>query len=74
MEWKSKLEAFHAAGDYESLIRIASIRESAFRTKIAKELGFTSFERYQKAVSLAVAENSALADRLRFEIAVDIAE
>jgi energy-coupling factor transporter ATP-binding protein EcfA2 len=66
---KNRLESTLAANDYEGLIRFASIRDSAFRSKVAAEIGFPRFERYQKAALVAVAESPQLLALLRREVA-----
>ncbi|WP_372699732.1 AAA family ATPase [Arthrobacter sp. JSM 101049] len=66
---KNKIDELHAANDYESLIRIASIRDSAFRNKVAKALGVDRIDRYQKAAAVAIAESPELLITLRREVA-----
>lgn len=63
------MNELHAKGDYEELVRIASIRDSGFRNNVAKALGFDHLTRYQKTAHVAIAESPELMALLRSEVA-----
>lgn len=60
-EIKRRLEEFHAARDYENLVREVSVRDSGFRHQVAKALGFDSYRRYEKAALVSIVEDRELA-------------
>lgn len=73
-QFKERLNDLHAKGDYEELVRIASIRDSGFRNKVAKALGFDHSARYQKTAHVAIAESPELTALLRSEVADQLVE
>lgn len=67
-EIRTRLNVLHADGNYEELVRIASIRDSAFRDRVATALGAHSKEQYQSAARRAIAESSELRAHVRLEV------
>ncbi|NKG21995.1 AAA family ATPase [Paeniglutamicibacter terrestris] len=68
-EIRARLDELHAGDNYEELVRIASIRDSAFRDRVAAALGAQSKEQYQSVARRAIAESPALIAELRLEVA-----
>lgn len=68
-EIKAKLEQFYTDNNYEELVRLASIRDSAFRDKVTTALGASSKEQYQGIARRVIAQTPQLIADLRHEVA-----
>ncbi|UYQ77359.1 ATP-binding protein [Glutamicibacter sp. JL.03c] len=68
-EIKAKLEKFCTNNNYEELVRLASIRDSAFRDKVTTALGASSKEQYQNVARRVIAQTPKLIADLRHEVA-----
>lgn len=66
---KARLDELHAEDNYEELVRITPIRDSAFRDRVTTALGAHSKEQYQSAARRAIAESPELIADLRREVA-----
>ena len=66
---RSRLGELYTDDNYEELVRLASIRDSAFRDKVSTALGAHSKEQYQSAARRAIAESPTLIAHLRLQVA-----
>lgn len=56
------------ARDYDGLVTLAPVRDTALRSRVSSTLGFRNVAAYEMAVRVQVRDNEALADHLRGRI------
>lgn len=60
----ARFRTLHQDADYDELVKLAPVRDSPFRTRVAKSLGFLNPNWYQKAALGAIEANEELRARL----------
>jgi ABC-type oligopeptide transport system ATPase subunit len=56
------------AGDYDGLVALAPVRDTALRSRVSASLGFRSMDAYETAVRVQVRDDESLAEHLRGRI------
>lgn len=65
---KAEADGLVSAGAFDDIVRRLPIRDSAFRTKVAKQLKFQSEQDYQAFVRVRLSQNAALLKAMRVEV------
>lgn len=65
----AKLKDLHQKDDYDGLVSLTPVRDSPFKSRVSKALGFSDIDRYQKSALLAIANNSKLRTDLAKRVA-----
>jgi len=65
---RSRLGDLANANDYDGLVALTPVRDTALRARVSSTLGFRSTEAYESAVRVQVRDNPGLAQHLRQRI------